>query len=907
VFIRNLPEQTTENQAQRYFRPILAKLNINVFHCEKHNGKNFARITVPDRQQGAIFLQNHGQSKPGREGFGQVRNKLHFRGRPINCVESTHAPDEFLLQSLQKDELAGIRPKEARGVKNQVARSKLQKSFNIIGFDCGLMDYRKIELGFVSHFQQARSGRLKFTKRCILINLDQQNQDVLAQQIEIPYNSVQSFITGSLSNPFVLFSLFEAPKLFEKVEPMTEMILRLSQMGPSMSTIKKKNDVRYRIAALAKGHEAIVATCLCYRINISSADIQNVQMLKMVPGLPKSIPWDMPNITKLPFHVQMTELNRALTDARTKLTFEVKFQFQRLALNFYLPPYKVLQLTKVVQQPSVAFDASIFADAVRRLSYQLPFAGADADAIELSVESIYKLLQQNEQSITQERHFSRDIVAEYDHIAYIHKATVTPAGIYLEGPMPEVKNRVLRKYSSFTSYFLQVSFVDEDGETLRYDRSTSLERIFHVRFKKVLEGIINIAGRPYEFLGFSHSSLRAQTCWFMAPFILNGHLRYARMVIKDLGDFSAIRSPAKCAARIGQAFSQTFSSVALSRSAFREIPDVKRNNRVFSDGVGTCSKSVLQKIWKAYAQSRVYKPTVCQIRYAGAKGMISLDSRLQGEALCLRRSMIKFEAPNDTDIEICGAGFKPLPLYLNRPLIKILEDLGVPDWSFVYLQAEAVEQLRITTLNPVNAAYFLQRNLIGKAARLSWLIRKLSYIGMSFQDDHFLRSVLELAVLIQLKELKYRSRIYVENGMTVYGIMDETDFLEEGQIYCSVQNEKSGMVLTGRVVITRNPALHPGDIQCVDAVDAPEGSPLRDVHNCVVFSSKGKRDLPSQLSGGDLDGDLYNIIYDNDLFPQRTCEPADYAIEPPLDIGREVTRSDMTDFFILFMENDQLG
>lgn len=137
--------------------------------------------------------------------------------------------------------------------------------------------------------------------------------------------------------------------------------------------------------------------------------------------------------------------------------------------------------------------------------------------------------------------------------------------------------------------------------------------------------------------------------------------------------------------------------------------------------------------------------------------------------------------------------------------------------------------------------------------------------------------------------------------------MDETDFLEEGQIYCSVQNDKSGMVLTGRVVITRNPALHPGDVQCVDAVDAPKGSPLRDVHNCVVFSSKGKRDLPSQLSGGDLDGDLYNIIYDNDLFPQRTCEPADYAIAPPLDIGREVTRSDMTAFFILFMENDQLG
>ncbi|KAI4158771.1 MAG: hypothetical protein LQ342_007166 [Letrouitia transgressa] len=507
VFVRNLPEQTTENQAQRYFQPILAKLNINVFHCEKHNGKNFARITVPDRQQGAIFLQHHGQTKPGREGFAQVRNKLYFRSRPINCSESTHAPDEFLLQSLQKDGLASIRAKEPREIKSKITRSKLQRVFDIIGIECGLMDYRNVELGFVMHFQQARSGRLKFTRQCILISLDQKNQDVLAQQIKIPYSSVQSFITGSLSNPFLLFSLFEAPKFFEKsepefekTEPVTDLILKLSQMGPNMSTVKKKNHVRYRITALAKGHEAIVATCLCYRIKINLADIQNVQALKMVPGLPKSIPWDMPNITELPFNVQMTELNRALTDARTKLSFEVKFQFQRLALNSYLPLYKALQLIKLVQQSSATVDTSTLADAIRRLSSQLPFAGADADAADLSVEAIYKLLQQNERSIAQERHFSKDFVAEHDHIAYIHKATVTPVGTYLEGPMPEVKNRVLRKYSSFTSYFLQVSFVDEDGETLRYDRSTSLERIFHGRFKKVLEGIITIAGRPYEVL-----------------------------------------------------------------------------------------------------------------------------------------------------------------------------------------------------------------------------------------------------------------------------------------------------------------------------------------------------------------------------------------------------------------------
>ena len=137
--------------------------------------------------------------------------------------------------------------------------------------------------------------------------------------------------------------------------------------------------------------------------------------------------------------------------------------------------------------------------------------------------------------------------------------------------------------------------------------------------------------------------------------------------------------------------------------------------------------------------------------------------------------------------------------------------------------------------------------------------------------------------------------------------MDETGYLQEGEIYCFVQTEEGGQLVAGNVVVTRCPALHPGDVQCVTAVDVPVDSPLSALHNVVVFSSMGERDLPSQLSGGDLDGDLYNIIYDNTLYPRRLARPADYPAATPVDIGRPVERSDMTDFFISFMENDNLG
>ena len=136
--------------------------------------------------------------------------------------------------------------------------------------------------------------------------------------------------------------------------------------------------------------------------------------------------------------------------------------------------------------------------------------------------------------------------------------------------------------------------------------------------------------------------------------------------------------------------------------------------------------------------------------------MISLDNRLVGDVLCLRDSMIKFQGEG-SDIEICGAGLRPLPMYLNRPLIKILEDLGVPESAFLHLQETAVDQLRMTTESPVNAANFLQRNYIGKAARLPWLVRKLLDINIYFNEDDFLRNVLELAILVQLRELKHRT------------------------------------------------------------------------------------------------------------------------------------------------------
>ena len=69
------------------------------------------------------------------------------------------------------------------------------------------------------------------------------------------------------------------------------------------------------------------------------------------------------------------------------------------------------------------------------------------------------------------------------------------------------------------------------------------------------------------------------------------------------------------------------------------MPDVARNDRNFSDGVGTISPDLIREVRHVYGTRRRLKPTVLQIRFQGCKGMVSLDNRLVGKRLVLRPSM----------------------------------------------------------------------------------------------------------------------------------------------------------------------------------------------------------------------------------------------------------------------------
>ena len=117
-------------------------------------------------------------------------------------------------------------------------------------------------------------------------------------------------------------------------------------------------------------------------------------------------------------------------------------------------------------------------------------------------------------------------------------------------------------------------------------------------------------------------------------FSKEGKLLFTDNVIRQLGDFSSIRVPAKCAARIGQNFTDTNSTVKLHQGEVFDLDMVVRNGRDFSDGVGTISLELLRSVRKVYGTRKLLKPTALQIRFQGAKGMVRNGVRPQVCNIC---------------------------------------------------------------------------------------------------------------------------------------------------------------------------------------------------------------------------------------------------------------------------------
>ncbi|KAI0762892.1 RdRP-domain-containing protein [Fomes fomentarius] len=476
---------------------------------------------------------------------------------------------------------------------------------------------------------------------------------------------------------------------------------------------------------------------------------------------------------------------------------------------------------------------------------------------------------------------------------------------------------------------------DENKLQFRFDRDVNGRSFINRRVKKVLLDGLTIAGVHFTFLAYSQSALKDHAVWFVTPFEHiddsgNHHLVNAASIIASIGNFrdlpfdrQLIYCPARYAARISMAFTATEASVSVEVDQVMTGDDIKdkTGTYTFTDGVGTISPELAKEVWKALQErrgrtgrkDRTY-PRGYQVRFQGSKGMLSVDYTLTGRRILLRPSMIKFEAPHSTTIEIARAFHRPAPYYLNRPPIMLLEGLGVPQEVFQTLQDDAVRDAQASVLSLESAAHLLDTHGLGASFRLGSVMLGLYKLGVGPPEDAFWRQMMDFAINHVLREMKYRARIPVPgpDSWTLVGVADVHGYLLEGEVFACIDSphESDLIYLEGRVLVSRSPTIHPGDVQVVHAIGRPPpDSPFarESLRNTIVFSIQGERPLPSCLGGGDLDGDEYNVTTRPELLPPSDCLPASYEPAQRKLVDHESTMADVAEFVAEYINSDTLG
>ncbi|KAL6232980.1 hypothetical protein BDW75DRAFT_246854 [Aspergillus navahoensis] len=880
VFVHNLPGDLSKDAFKHQLEPFMRSLAITDYDCEKPRKKRFGHILFLSRSDGKRFLARHGEEQ--RVGLPRPISNLTILGSQVLCKASHRKPDELDLRALANEVQERINP--TRVIEKEEGGSV---PFMLTTVSCGYTMFVGDEFVYVPEVEFQEYGSVSFKKRNIVLQLG------TTRRIRIPLSTVYELVWSKPGS--MLVTLTTVPLFFQC-----------------------DGDSRIRLPSLGRSHAEIVGQCLVYEFQVApTSSGLKIQMDKMAEYGLSVINYGFKSVRNLDsWHSQLTLLRDELgehTKAGT-LPFGILFQLQALVYNGYLPPHTVLSLTRrlvtLFKTRKMQGRKSISVNSMKRLFNLIGWPSPFGDPEEFRIKGLLEMITGNDQDLRDGNIQAENLFRLASHLTHIHRVVVTPSRITLQGPEAEPLNRILRRFPNHHEYFIRVQFCDENGQDIHFNPRINNDQIF-VRFKSVFENGFQIVGRTYTFLGFSHSSLRSHSAWFSAPFVDdNGGLQTYFTIIKAIGRFSEITSPARCAARIGQAFSDTPFAVNMKENGIRvwRIPDIEIDGRVYSDGVGTISAEAVDVI-HSVLPPRKRMATCFQIRLGGAKGMLSLDPRLRGSRICIRPSMIKFQTDDLTHVEICGSGSKPIPLVLNRQLIKIMEDMGVGGEWFFKLQGLRIEQLRMVTATTKNTANFVKGQGVADCLKIYRLFLLFHRLKLDYKGIPFLRAVVEAMVLRELRLLKHKARIPVDKGITLYGIMDETGFLNENEVFVTYQamDRFAEPPENCHLLVTRSPALYDGDIQYPCNVVPPKGHPLRQHRNCIVFSRKGARDLPSQLGGGDLDGDLYNVIWDPEAAPKRVFDAADYPRIPPLDIKRVVERKDMADFFVEFMQSDRLG
>ncbi|KAJ4860710.1 RNA dependent RNA polymerase domain-containing protein [Trichoderma breve] len=335
----------------------------------------------------------------------------------------------------------------------------------------------------------------------------------------------------------------------------------------------------------------------------------------------------------------------------------------------------------------------------------------------------------------------------------------------------------------------------------------------------------------------------------------------------------------KLFSRLALSLSRTWPTVILEKHQIINKPeDLTCGGMVMNDGIGRISPSLARKVSVALGLSDC--PSCFQGRLGSAKGMwlIDVDSEEDSERDWVetypsqRKWKCDFEDPHHRTLEIRNWPSELRSASLNQQFIPVLEARSpqpdamrraVSEHLQRALHADLGEQAAAMK-EPMSLRLWIHqsgpskndRSLDGSAGFLAGL-----------PNDNADRVAFLLDSGFDQRRMKYLRELVWEMSY-IYMAADFSSTLEEGEVHLSFSTKfqaegfSDTLLENMDILVARAPAHLPSDIQRVRVVSRPELRKLKDV---IIFSTKGTIPLADKLSGGDYDGDMAWVCWDQNI------------------------------------------
>ncbi|MBW0539060.1 hypothetical protein O181_078775, partial [Austropuccinia psidii MF-1] len=227
-----------------------------------------------------------------------------------------------------------------------------------------------------------------------------------------------------------------------------------------------------------------------------------------------------------------------LEDVKKSFSLAISFQLDKLLYSTLLSPIEIMELSKLLRDFDPDTLEGALMNLVDDLTHELeenqfkarPNFRIEAVASKFSIA--LQAAQSNKSTLFHRRLQSQDNFK-------CRAVTITPTGMILEGPNVEQSNSILRRYD-YSPCFIRVAVREEDFSSHHHDREIDGAKFLRERYFPLFSSGLKIAGRTFDFLGYSSSALKDHQAWFVCPFKHRGIVMTAHQIRHNMGDFSKV-------------------------------------------------------------------------------------------------------------------------------------------------------------------------------------------------------------------------------------------------------------------------------------------------------------------------------------------------------------------------------